>query len=473
MSSDRNINKKFVVEVSPQCWNEKKYILNVLLWDFLGWDFEIKGRSGIEGIEICFPKQKGRLKIREGFFAHACDQWLDDSTLPGSQPRWCKDEALTSMIEEQRIPIFYGEAHKDGSWWKLEEGIGELALDVFGNSFFFLSRYEEAVSDDRDKHGRFPSSASVSSQWDVLNRPVVNEYLEILWGCAKQIWPQLKRQQREFKVVPSHDIDWPYQFLDVPWKKAGWNFLRAIKRAKPREAAVWSWQYLRYRCGMLEADPYHTIRWILDQSDQRGLKSAFYYIPQQTHPELDPADYLGNPHVMAQWKMILERRHEIGVHPGYETCESSKAIAEAADRIRKALHKLGHADEVIGGRQHFLRWRTPDTARHWENAGLSYDTTLGYADYPGFRCGTCYEYPLYDVVSRRQLNLRERPLVAMECSVIDQQYMGLGTGEEALNILTELKESCRKYQGDFTILWHNQRFELPEERDLYVSVLDA
>jgi len=472
MSVDNISDERVQVCMSPECREEKRYIAEVLLHDFLGWNISFDERSDIEGIEIYFPNQKGRLKICEGFFAHACDQWLDDSTLPGSKPRWCKDEALTSIIEEQSIPVFYGDAHKDGSWWKLEDGTGELALDVFGNSFFFLSRYEEAVSDDCDEHGRFPSSASAASRWNVLNRPVVNEYLEILWGCAKQIWPRIKRKERQFRTLPSHDIDWPYLFIGVPAVSACRNSLRGIKRGKLNDVVTWSWQYMLYRLGRYEADPYNTIPWILDQSDKRDLKSSFYYIPQQTHLDLDPQDYLGHPHVMAQWQMILERCHEIGVHPGYETFESSEAIAEAADRIRKALNKLGHADDLFGGRQHFLRWKTPETARYWESASLSYDSTLGFADKPGFRCGVCFEYQLYDVVARKSLKLRERPLIVMECSVIDQQYMGLGLGTAALNVMASLKDTCQKYHGDFTILWHNHRLIEAEEQELYTNLLD-
>ena len=461
------------VSMSPECREEKRYIAEVLLQDFLGWNISFDERSDIEGIEIHLPKQKGRLKIRDDFFVHACDQWLNDSTLPNGKPKWCKDEALTSMIEEQRIPVFYGDAHKDGSWWKLEDGTGELGLDVFGTSFFFLSRYEEVVSDDYDEHGRFPSSASAASRWGVLNRPVVNEYLEILWGCAKQIWPRIKRKERQFRTLPSHDIDWPYLFMGVSAVSACRNSLRGIKRGKPSDVVTWSWQYMLYCLGRYEADPYNTIQWILDQSEKRDLKSSFYYIPQQTHLDLDPQDYLDRKDVMDQWKKIATRGHEIGVHPGYETYLSEEKIQTAARRIRQAMEKLGHAEiKLLGGRQHFLRWNTPTTARHWDNAGLDYDSTLGFADKPGFRCGVCYEYPLYDVVARKRLKLRERPLIAMECSVIDQQYMGLGSGKEALQLMTSLKDTCRKYHGDFTILWHNQRFVSKKERALYIQVLD-
>lgn len=472
MSADTTGNDKVMVCISPECQKEKCYIADVLLRDFLGWDFEIEVRPGVQGIQVYRLDCDGRLIISDGFFAQAAIKWLHASTLPPNKGSWCMEKSLCTMIGEKRIPVFYGGAHRDGSWWDIKDGVGELALDVFGSSFFFLSRYEEAVSNIRDEHGRFPSSASISSKWGILDRPVVNEYLEIFWNCAKQIWPDLERKPRTFRVIPSHDIDWPYQFLDVSWKTATRNFLRAIKHGKPSVVVAWSWRYLLYRCGALESDPYHTIRWILDQSDQRGLESAFYYIPQQTHTELDPADYLDHPHVMSQWKMIIERGHEIGVHPGYETFESAEAIVEAANRVRNSLGKLGHSDADIGGRQHFLRWSTPETARSWEEAGLSYDSTLGYADRPGFRCGTCYEYPFYDVKARKPMILRERPLIAMDCSVIDQQYMGLGTSDGALKIMTSLKDTCRKYQGDFTLLWHNQRFASREEQEMYCRVLD-
>jgi len=37
--------------------------------------------------------------------------------------------------------------------------------------------------------------------------------------------------------------------------------------------------------------------------------------------------------------------------------------------------------------------------RAWADAGMDYDSTLSYADRPGFRCGTCSEYPAFDPVA--------------------------------------------------------------------------
>ena len=111
----------------------------------------------------------------------------------------------------------------------------------------------------------------------------------------------------------------------------------------------------------------------------------------------------------------------------------------------------------FGSRQHFLRWETPTTFKYLEKAGLSYDTTLSYSDHAGFRCGTCYEFSVFDLGACKQLKLKERPLIAMECTVIDEKYMNLGRSMEAKHLLQLLRYRCQMFDGDFVLLWHNTR----------------
>ena len=120
---------------------------------------------------------------------------------------------------------------------------------------------------------------------------------------------------------------------------------------------------------------------------------------------------------------------------------------------------------------HYLRWEQPTTLRAWADAGMSYDSTLSYADLPGFRCGTCFEYPAFDPVKQEILNLRVRPLIAMECTVMAPRYMGLGTGKAAYNKFKKIKDACRAVNGCFTLLWHNSQFDSEAERSLYEGIL--
>jgi hypothetical protein len=103
---------------------------------------------------------------------------------------------------------------------------------------------------------------------------------------------------------------------------------------------------------------------------------------------------------------------------------------------------------------------------------MAYDSTMGYADHAGFRCGTCYEYPAFDPTEGKALKLRIRPLIAMEHTVIAKGYMGLGTGSRAFDKFTQLKDACKAVNGTFTLLWHNNQLATKAERNLYCSVLE-
>ncbi|WP_187312920.1 hypothetical protein [Candidatus Williamhamiltonella defendens] len=45
---------------------------------------------------------------------------------------------------------------------------------------------------------------------------------------------------------------------------------------------------------------------------------------------------------------------------------------------------------------HHLRREHPTTLQAWNDACMDYYHTLGYADQPGFRCGTCFAYPAFN-----------------------------------------------------------------------------
>ena len=110
--------------------------------------------------------------------------------------------------------------------------------------------------------------------------------------------------------------------------------------------------------------------------------------------------------------------------------------------------------------------------QYLNDIGLHYDESLGYADHSGFRCGVCYDYPAFNIVSRQKLNIIIRPLIVMECSVLDYDYMNLNiqTGE-AFNKMVYFKNICESYNGNFTLLWHNDRLVKTKERQLFLQVL--
>jgi len=349
-----------------------------------------------------------------------------------------------------------------------------IYYDVLGLTYWMLSRQEEVGYADLDDHSRFPASASHAFKHAYLDRPLVDEWLHVLRQVAQRAWPQLSFKQHCFELKVSHDVDRPSRY---GFGGAG-NILRKVagdflKRHDFKSPFVAPRVRLNTQTCLHPDDPGNTFDWIMDVSERQGLVSAFYFICGRTDPDKD-ADYEPeHPAIRDLMGRIHKRGHEIGLHPSFGTFNAPDLIAVEATRLKRICAEEGIEQDAWGGRMHYLRWETPTTMYGWENAGMTYDSTLGYADFPGFRCGTCFEYPALDPIAGKQLNLRIRPLIAMECTVMNQRYVGLGTGPESLARFLQLKDACRAVGGTFTLLWHNSEFATPESRRLYQDVLAA
>lgn len=81
-----------------------------------------------------------------------------------------------------------------------------------------------------------------------------------------------------------------------------------------------------------------------------------------------------------------------------------------------------------------------------------------------------YRFPVFDIEKGEELSLVERPLIVMEASLFGQNYMNL-PHEEAFVHAKKLKEQCRKYEGNFTLLWHNSSFLSERDWEFYDQIL--
>jgi hypothetical protein len=86
------------------------------------------------------------------------------------------------------------------------------------------------------------------------------------------------------------------------------------------------------------------------------------------------------------------------------------------------------------------------------------DSTLGYPEAEGFRCGMCCDYPVFDLENNTMLALREQPLVVMDVTLaLYRQY----TPEQAAERIHALQQTVQQHRGDFTLLWHNSSWNTP------------
>lgn len=351
---------------------------------------------------------------------------------------------------------------------EIHEQSTTIHYDILGLTYWMLTRKEEIGRIDLDNHQRFPATSSHAFQHGYLERPIVDEWLNILGQVIQRVWPQLQIKQHRFEVKVSHDVDAPARYVfQSPAKLirsiGGDVILRKDLRSAFKAPMIW----FNSRKTIHQSDPANTFDWLMSQSEMNGLTSAFYFICGRTDATKDALYDLEMPQIRKLIREIHQRGHEIGLHPSYNTFNCPDEIAREADRLRRVCAEEGIEQIEWGGRMHFLRWNQAVTLKAWADAGMTYDSTLSYADRPGFRCGTCFEYPAFDVANDKPISLRVRPLVAMDCTVIAERYLGLGSTDIAYEKFNELKGKCEKVGGLFTLLWHNSFFSTPRNFDIY------
>ncbi len=451
---------------------ERRYAFEVTLGDWLGLDYAAAPAERTDVRITLMGDDAGRaLHLPDRFFPAAEAAWLEPSSLPGAAITSWSPHAPCGPIEAP-LPVLFGAAPGPSDASTTAQRL-DLPIDIFGSIFFLLSRYEEVVSPQRDSHDRFPASASFSHRHGLLERPLANEYLEVLWAYLQRLWPGLPRRTRRYDVVPSHDIDVPFAAVGRPWRRVVLGAAADLVRRRAPGLAVRRLVAKLAPAGRaIQLDPNNCFAYILDTSERHGLTSTFFVKAAASDPRYDDDYALDAAPVAAVLRMIHARGHELGLHPSYHTYrDGSRLQAEFAGLLR-AAERLGCQQDQWGARQHYLRFATPATWRHYAEAGLAYDATLALADQPGFRCGACYDFPVYDLAQRRMLPLRERPLTVMEGTLLDANYLGLSF-DAAHERIVRLAAVCRRLAGTFNLLWHNNRLVQAAERRLYSSVLAA
>ena len=453
---------------------ERRYIHDVLFTGFLGLEYQAKEelRSDVR-VTLQGDVSGKELVLADVLFQTPEDEWLALASLP-NQPLdlWrVSEDSVDAKLVSPKIPIIYGARLPGGSYYEASRSKTTLGVDILGSAFFMLTRYEEIVKSDRDARERFPAEASLAYQEAFLDRPIVNEYLEVLWWALKRLWPGLRRKRRAFRVCLSHDVDRAHCTESLPRTLKG-VVGDVVRHKNPVVAKRRVRSFALVRRGDLAADLCNTFDFIMDLSEEYGLRSSFNFMTDRTAGMIDANYSINEPWIRKLLRHISERGHEIGIHPSYNTFHSP-------ERVRHEFHillKVAENEDIVqrewGGRQHYLRWEAPTTWQAWEDSGLDYDATLSFADRIGFRCGVCNEYQVFNLRTSAVLRLWEQPLIVMEGSALDKRYMGL-TLEQAWREIVRLKERCKLFDGDFTMLWHNTRLVDERERELYRSILET
>jgi hypothetical protein len=349
------------------------------------------------------------------------------------------------LEEIEGTPLLYGtpQIHR-------EDGRLIIHADIIASTFFLVTRYEEMVSREvRDEHGRFPGRESLPYRAGFINRPIVDEYAALLQKWLRDAGVDVPEPKRHFSVHPTHDVDIlrKYKHAFQPLRSLLSGMLgRQPLRNIPEALAI----SLKFR-----NDPLDTFGQIIaiDSNCRAELtQSPIYFFMAGGKSQYDGFYDIHTKAARDTITLVHESGAEIGLHTSYEAGIHPELVAKEKATLEEVCGFPVHCN-----RNHYLAWREIENGWALAKAGISRDSSLGYADVAGFRLGVCRPIPLFDPVKIQPFGIEEHPLIVMDCTLSNDNYMNLNE-EEAFSYCQKLIKQTYRHNGEFVMLWHNTKF---------------
>ncbi|MEO6189348.1 MAG: polysaccharide deacetylase family protein [Saprospiraceae bacterium] len=332
----------------------------------------------------------------------------------------------------------------------------DLGFDIFTAIFWMLTNYEERSNLNRDQHGRFLAQYSCLYENKEFTNPLVDQWVNIFIDKINIKYGTKFIRTSQFRWSIGIDVDqaWKYKH------KSSWNQFGGM--AKSLLSFNFKEFKNRYNTILLDTqDPFDTYKYL--DSFNLLKEQLIFFILSKTNNELDAThsiQFKSYTHLLQD----LKTKYFIGLHPSYDSKNDVKLIKSQKSELEEILRK-----SVTMSRQHFLRLQNPETYRHLISLGFEKDYSICYADHSGFRTGTCHPYHFFDVEANQVSSLIIQPVQAMDRTYLQQ--MKYSPAETIQNIET-LIHDCKKFQGQFHLIWHNSSFDYQAEWKGWEGVFD-
>lgn len=352
-------------------------------------------------------------------------------------------------VEGQRTWLIHG----------LSEG---LQPDWLGEIFEWISCAHEYSVRGRDAIGRVPFAESYCGTYrldpTVPHAAMAMGFLQRAIAAVVPICPLAPATPQSgirHLVVNTHDID----FLPASrWSNAARlvknSLISAIRYRQPGSA-------VRQAISALSAlssghNALDQMESLLKREVEEGISATYLFLTRRIHAH--DANYdVFQPETINVMRSVEARGMEVALHGSFTSLDSDNGLAAESTLLRDRDF------EIIGNRQHWLRFTPGRLIEQVEQSDLSYDCSYGWPDQIGFRAGACFPFPPYDFTRECAANFIEIPLVLMDVAMVQQKL----SAEELFDAASRTLRTSREFGwGGISVLWHNTAFgggQLPKE----------
>jgi hypothetical protein len=321
---------------------------------------------------------------------------------------------------------------------------GDFPFDIFSAAFFLVSRYEEYLPFEPDKYGRFPHQASLAFKEGFLEIPLINRWLEDLKIDLRRHFPEIIFRLKDFKFIPSYDIDIAYSYK---FKGLGRNlggFLRSVAKMQ--------WTYFLDRWDVIfnkKKDPFDSYEWLDSLHLYCRTRAYYFFLLAKKQTGVDKNISPGKPEL----KSLVAYHaggYTVGIHPSWQSGDEQAILMEEVDLLSEIAGR-----PVKYSRQHYLRMAMPHTYRNLIDVGIEKDFTMGYGSSNGFRASIASSFYWYDLKAEKKTSLMLFPFCFMDATSFYENQL---SPRAAYMELMDYYKRIRQVNGLMVTIWHNQFF---------------
>lgn len=353
-------------------------------------------------------------------------------------------------FKSEHIPFLFSQG---GSIFSFGEENCVFRKDIIASGFYFLTCWHEYIMGFHGSgKGRVDYKQSLQYRWDFTETPVVDVYCQMLLYIMEKYTPQFIRdtnwaEDRKFAVSLSHDIDyWNYWDGDTKLDTFKYNLRTFLGR--PINATYKIVGHMLHK--NLIYNPWKTMRTLVRKEMDKRVRSTWFLLARDDFED-KRQNYISDIKCREQVIDLLGQQ-EVGLH-------GSPASAFDIDVLQQELNNLKEIGfNPTGFRTHYLHFNYQKSFTILEEAGIKYDSTLGYWENIGFRAGISFPFFPFNIEENRPFRVLEIPLIVMDTSLYSKRAMGLGY-LAARSSLRRLIDVAAKYQSHVSLLWHNTSFD--------------
>jgi len=360
---------------------------------------------------------------------------------PYSDDIFFKSSGLLFQKGIENIDVDHIDYEGNNALFPVYDKNSSLPFDVFSAIFYLVSRYEEYQPYVPDEHGRFTAHLSISVELNILDKPMVNIWSEMIKKVILKKYTEFNFPLRNYRFRPTYDIDSAFAYSQKGLVRSIGGYLRSLRE--------FGWKEIIQRSRVLFSgfkDPFDTFELQIEYQRRYNLKPIYFFLFGH-YGNFDKNINTRN----RIFRFLIKKMGDyaqIGIHPSYFTNENPELLHKQIKSLELVVNK-----DITQSRQHFLRLSLPVTYRNLIEEDITDDYSMGYAALPGFRAGICSPFNFYDLDIEVETKLRVHPFMVMDGTLKD--YMNL-TPTDAIEQIRKLIDEVRKVDGTFTSLWHNE-----------------